>query len=117
MLEFLFNKVAAAESNIGVFLYFEILKNTYFEEICEQLLPTMAIWTFFFEKIYFVEESAILSRVSYSPYSRVSYSRCPTLYSCMFYSECPTPYKCVLLYVDAIQSPTLYKNPTLVGAR
>ena len=32
MLEFLFNKVEAAESDTGVFLNFKILKNTYFEE-------------------------------------------------------------------------------------
>ena len=33
MLEFLFDKVAAAESNIGVsYEYFKILKNTCFEE-------------------------------------------------------------------------------------
>ena len=49
MLEFLFNEDAAAESNIGVFLYFKIL-NTYVEEICEWLLLIMAIWTIFLRK-------------------------------------------------------------------
>ena len=60
---------------------------------------------FFFEKIYLVEEPAILSRVtSYStPDSRMSYF------------ECPTPYKCALLRIDTIRSPTPNKNPTPVG--
>ena len=116
MLEFLFNKDAAAESNIGVFLYFKILKNTYVEEIW-MAASNYGNLDNFFEKIYFVEESAILSSVSYSTlYSQVSYSRCPTLYSCMFYCECPTSYKCALLHVHTIWSLTLYKNPTPVGA-
>ena len=34
----------------------------------------------------------------------------------MSYSECPTPYKCAILRINAIQSPTLYKHSTRVGA-
>ena len=44
--------------------YFEILKNTYFEEHLWTAASNYGNLDNFFEKIYLVEESAILSRVN-----------------------------------------------------
>ena len=63
----------------------------------------MAVWTIFFEKIYF------------------HIAGCPTpnalLRMAVCHSECHTPYKCALLRKDTIWSPTRHKNPTSVGAK
>ena len=66
---FFFNKVAAAESNIDVFLYFKILKNTYFEEYLWTAASNYGNLDNFFEKLTLVEETAILSRVNFLFYS------------------------------------------------
>ena len=94
-------------------------------------------WPYFecstvYRRVPYSDCSSPYSRVSYSDcpspyswliypygptwYSWVSYSECPTSYSWVSFSKCPTLYKCALLCIDAIWSPTLYKNPTPVGA-
>ena len=46
----------------------------------------------------------------------MSYSECTTPYSRVSYSKCPTPCQFALLRIDTKQSPASYKDATPVGA-